>query len=209
MWKHHLAKRSRILALLSALLMAGSFFVPIWRISLDAPQYPEGLGMVIWIHRMTGEGPNDIQNVNLLNHYIGMRPIAPNEIPELRYMPWILGGIVVLTAAIYWIPRVYMALLSVVAIAISALAGLGDFWKWEYDYGHYLNPDAPIRIEGMTYQPPLLACKQLMNITACSYPHVGSILIFAALGILIYILVQERSKAKRTSSVEEKGGGAL
>ena len=69
-------KTSRILILVSALVMIAIYFVPVWSISLDAPQYPEGLGMQIWINKMTG----DLQIINGLNHYIGMKTIQPDSI---------------------------------------------------------------------------------------------------------------------------------
>jgi copper chaperone NosL len=62
-------KISRIIIIVSSLAMITAFFTPIWDISLEAPQYPEGLGMKIWIDKITG----DLNTINGLNHYIGMK----------------------------------------------------------------------------------------------------------------------------------------
>src|SRR6185436_19525980 len=70
------------------------YVTPLWRIELIAPQYPEGLGLRIWVDRITGVKPNDLNSINGLNHYIGMHEISPDDIPELRLMPWMLGGLV-------------------------------------------------------------------------------------------------------------------
>jgi len=72
------------------------FFVPLWRIQLQAPQYPEGLGMLIRVNTITGIAPTDLNNINGLNHYIGMKAIEPAAIPVLRYMPWVVGALIVL-----------------------------------------------------------------------------------------------------------------
>ena len=43
-------------------------FVPIWRIDLDAPQYPEGLNLLIYANKLGG----NVDIINGLNHYIGI-----------------------------------------------------------------------------------------------------------------------------------------
>jgi copper chaperone NosL len=63
-----------------------------------------------------------------------------------------------------------------------------DFYMWEYDYGHQLNPDAPIKVPGMTYQPPLIGSKQLLNITAVSLPSTAAIVIFVSIFLNITAL---------------------
>ncbi|MGZ8470316.1 MAG: hypothetical protein ACXWZ7_12980, partial [Gemmatirosa sp.] len=84
---------SRLLTALAAVLLLGTFVFPLWRIELEAPQYPEGIGMLIRINTVDGIKPNDLQNINGLNHYIGMKAIEPDAIPELRFMPWIVAAL--------------------------------------------------------------------------------------------------------------------
>ena len=91
-----MTKLSRLLFATAAVLVLGSFVFPLWRIELLAPQYPEGLGMLIKINTVTGIKPNDLANINGLNHYIGMKAIQPDAIPELRVMPWIVAGLAAL-----------------------------------------------------------------------------------------------------------------
>jgi len=67
------------------------YFFPLWSISLQAPQYPEGLGLYININSIEGHKPNDLQSINGLNHYIGMKKIEPDSILELKLMPYIVG----------------------------------------------------------------------------------------------------------------------
>ncbi|AOP36627.1 hypothetical protein A0128_19840 [Leptospira tipperaryensis] len=186
----------RLLILGVGFVLISVFFVPIWFISLGAPQYPEGLGMQIWIYKVTGATPYDLQNINLLNHYIGMHEIVSDSIPELLFMPYVLGYLILgaLFTAIF--PRVYMVLLGIFNFVLLGLVGLIDFWRWEYNYGHNLNPEAPIIVPGMAYQPPLLGCKEMLNITACSFPSWGGIVLLLAISILVLIVIREKSRSK-------------
>jgi len=191
----------RILVAVGALLYLGVFVFPIWKISLDAPQYPEGLGMYIWINHITGERPNDLENINTLNHYIGMKEIDPHAIPEFDIMPWIVVGLVILglIAAIAGSRKLVIAWIGLTLIA--AALGIYDFWKWEYDYGHNLNPNAPIKIPGMSYQPPLLGTKQLLNITATSLPYWGTLLIIMGVLLGVLALVIDKKQLVKSSVV--------
>src|SRR4026209_2238462 len=78
---------SRVTIALASLALLVLYLAPLWHVGLKAPQYPEGLGMYIWVNQITGEKPQDLNSINGLNHYIGMKPIRPESFPELRLMP--------------------------------------------------------------------------------------------------------------------------
>lgn len=189
-----LSNISRFLLVAVAAIMAVVYFTPMWTITLEAPQYPEGLSMFIWVNKITGGTPYDLRNINLLNHYIGMEEIVEKSIPELQFMPYILGFMILGALASFVFPRLFMVYLGVGNLALVAVAGLYDFWRWEYNYGHNLNPDAAIKVEGMNYQPPLIFCKELLNIKACSFPYIGAICLLVAFAILLFIVFKERQK---------------
>lgn len=158
---------------IAALLLGFVFITPIWTIDMEAPQYPEGIGMKISINKIEGQSKQDLQNINGLNHYIGMKPITPESIPELKIMPWIFGFLIVSGLGVaLWGNRTAL-LVWIILFVLLAIAGLVDFYLWGYDYGHNLNPDAAIKIPGMTYQPPVIGSKQLLNIKATSLPSIG------------------------------------
>ncbi len=168
----------------AALALALSLLFPLWRITLEAPQYPEGLGMYIHANTIRGMNPHDLETINELNHYIGMKKIIPASIPELRFIsPLILGfaGLALLAALR---PRAWSTGLLLFALSAAGGAGLFDFWRWEYDYGHDLNPMAAIKVPGMSYQPPLIGEAYLLNFESESWPDAGGILLFAS-GLLI------------------------
>jgi copper chaperone NosL len=173
--------RTRITLAAAALVLGVAYVAPLWHIGLDAPQYPEGIGMFIWIDTITGQKPNDLQSINGLNHYIGMKAIVPDSIAELRLMPWIVAGLIALGVIAAAVGRRILLYGWTTVFAVVAAAGLVDFWYWGYDYGHDLDPTAAIKIPGFSYQPPLLGSKQLLNFTAHSWPGLGGLAIAVAL----------------------------
>ncbi len=175
---------TRIAVAVSGLLMVSAYFVPLWQILMWAPQYPEGLAMKIWINTISG----DVKIISALNHYIGMKHIEVEMFPEFKYMIYIVGvliGIGLLTALVN---KRFMLMTYASLILASGIAALVDFYMWGYDYGHNLDPTAPIIVPGMSYQPPLIGTKQLLNFTAFSGPDVGG-WIFLVAGALVIGLV--------------------
>ena len=185
-----MSKLSRLLFAIAGVLLGGMFVFPLWRIGLIAPQYPEGLGMVIRVDGVGGLAPTDLDNINELNHYIGMKVIDPAAIPELKFLPWIVGVLVVLAlVAAAWGNR-RAAWAWVAGLVAFGVAGVGDFWRWMYDYGHNLDFEhAIIKVPGMTYSPPIIGSKQLLNFTATSWPWIGAWCAAAALALGLYALV--------------------
>lgn len=183
----------RILMLLACVSLGLVFTQPLWRITLDAPQFPEGLEMQIWVDQISGAHADDkniIQNINILNHYIGMKYIEPDSIPELQYFPYIIYIMVALGVVFLALNKSWAYLTWFVVLMVLGGLGIYDFYLWLYDYGHNLDPTAPIKIEGMVYMPPLLGEKDLLNFYVTSYPHFGSLFLalsgaFAFLAFLI------------------------
>ena len=170
-----MSTRARILTAVAAALLLMVYVVPLWRIRLIAPQYPEGLGMKITVNTVTGIKDHDLQNINELNHYIGMKVIDPTSIPVLRVMPWVVAGLVLFGLAAAAVGRRGLLHAWMASFVGFGGAGMGVFWWWEYDYGHHLDfQHAIIKIPGMTYQPPLIGAKQLLNFRAVSLPDVGA-----------------------------------
>jgi hypothetical protein len=184
---------------IAAVLPLLAFVGPLWQIELGAPQYPEGIGMRIWINTIAGEKPNDLHSINGLNHYIGMKPIVPESIPELRLMPGIVAGLVALGLLGAIVGRRWALYTWTGLFALIAAAGLWDFWYWGYDYGHRLDPTAAIKVPGMSYQPPLIGSKQLLNFTAESWPGVGGWAIALALLLATTLCIREARRQARAA----------
>jgi copper chaperone NosL len=171
---------SRLVVAIASLLMISAYFVPLWQILMWAPQYPEGLEMDIWINTITG----DVKVISALNHYIGMKHIEVEMFPEFGYMIYIVGFLIGFGLSAALINKRFMLWVFSLLLIATAVAALVDFWLWGYDYGHNLDPTAAISIPGMSYQPPLIGTKQLLNFTAFSGPDIGG-WIFIISGILV------------------------
>ncbi len=167
-------KTNRILLVLCALVLLVILKIPMWRIDLNAPQYPEGLRLLIYPNHIGG----NVDIVNGLNHYIGMKPLHTQDFFEFTILPVIIiaFAVLLLTAAIF--KKKWMLTTVFVLFVVFGVVAMVDFWRWEYNYGHNLNPDAPIIVPGMAYQPPLIGFKQLLNFGAYSIPALGGYLFF-------------------------------
>ncbi len=171
------------LAIVSIALVS-AYFIPLWQILMWAPQYPEGLEMKIWINTLTG----DVRTISALNHYIGMKTIEVSMFPEFGYMIYIVAAIIAMGLITSLVGKRFMLISFFGVMIAAALGALIDFYMWGYDYGHNLNPEAPIKIEGMSYQPPLIGTKILLNFTAFSGPDIGG-WIFISAGILVFGII--------------------
>jgi hypothetical protein len=191
-------RSSRIIVALASLLLLALYVTPLWRIELHAPQYPEGLGLRIWVDRIAGAKPNDLNSINGLNHYIGMHAIEPDDFPELRIMPWILGGLVASGLMVALLGRRGPLYGWLQLIVLGAVAGLVDFYRWGYAYGHELDEHAAIKVPGMSYQPPVIGSKQLLNFEASSWPDLGAWIAALVVAIGLTVVVLEWRRTHRT-----------
>jgi copper chaperone NosL len=167
---------------IAALLLGLALKLPIWRIDIWAPQYPEGLSLQIFADRIGG----NVSQINILNHYIGMKHIIPDQIPELTMIPWALGFVVLFGILVILSNRLIFAKVWLALLGVLSIVGLIDFYQWGYDYGHNLSPNAPIKIPGFSYQPPLFGYKKILNIEAYSLPDWGAMALL--FGILLIFL---------------------
>jgi len=194
-----MSKLSRLLLAFASVLLLAALALPLWRISLLAPQYPEGLGMEIHARTVVGATEHDLENINELNHYIGMKAIAPADIPELRIIPWFIVGLAALSLVAALVGKRAIVWTWLVSFASLGIVGMWDFWHWEYSYGHDIDvAHAIIKIPGMSYQPPLIGTKQLLNFTASAWPSTGTLLIGAAFLLGVVSLLLEGRGAERT-----------
>jgi copper chaperone NosL len=206
-----LRRSSRWAITVASLLLLVLYWTPLWRIELHAPQYPEGLGLRIWVNQITGAKPNDLNSINGLNHYIGMHAIEPGDFPELRLMPWLLGGLIAIGLVVALIGRRGPLYAWLQLIALGAVAGLVDFYRWGYAYGHELDEHAAIKVPGMSYQPPVIGSKQLLNFHASSWPDLGAwiAVLTLAIGLTVAALEWRRARAAGAAGHLPVGGSAL
>lgn len=177
----------RAILFISGMALLAVIVLPIWRIELIAPQYPEGLEMYIYSHKLGGQ----VEIINGLNHYIGMKVLHADDFIEFTVLPYIIGIygfffiLVGLLARRRWLYVLFGAFI------LFGVVAMVDFYMWLYDYGHNLDPAAPIIVPGMAYQPPLIGYKQLLNFLAFSIPDVGGWIFIGCGVVLAYCCVVE------------------
>ena len=195
---------SRVALALLVIPLALAVTQPLWRISLRAPQYPDGLWMEIYTHKV--EGGNDgqhIKEINTLNHYIGMHKIDRAELSDLDWIPFAIGLLIVLALRCAAIGNVRSLIDLAVLTGYVSVFAFGRFVYKLYVVGHNLDPTAPLKVKPFT--PAVFGTKQIANFTTTSMPQLGSLLIgvFATgvIVLLVWHLIVGRSNMLRTERV--------
>ncbi len=176
---------SRVILALLTIVLALSYTAPLWRIGMIAPQYPEGLYVDIYSYKVTGGHDNhDIQEINELNHYIGMDKIEKMNLSDLDWMPFALGLLMLLTLRVAAIGNGRSLIDLATLTAYVMLFALGRYVYRLYLFGHDLDPKAAIHVQ--PFMPVVIGSKQVANFTVSAYPQLGGVLMFAfAAGIAL------------------------
>ena len=190
----NLSVLSKAMLAIVGLLFIASLFLPLWRIELDAPQYPEGLTLQLHANKIGG----DVAIINGLNHYIGMATLHTENFFEFTILPYIFGTLALFAFALIFINKKKAVLIYFITYVLFIILSAIDFYRWNYEYGHNLDPNAAIIVPGMSYQPPLLGFKQLLNFGAYSIPDVGGWMLAAA-GLLLGTILWLEYKYKKTA----------
>jgi copper chaperone NosL len=191
---------SRIVMAFATGMLVAVFFLPAWRIDLFAPQYPEGLKMNIWLDRLTG----DVDIINGLNHYIGMKPFSNESFPEFGWLKYVVYFFIAMGLLISLTGKKRLLILYLNLAVIGGTLAMYDFYKWGYEFGHDLDPRAAIQVPGMSYQPPVFGHKRLLNFDSYSFPDIGGWLVISSAILAFLILLYEwylQRKPKTTSPV--------
>ncbi|KAA5827703.1 hypothetical protein FPF71_02355 [Algibacter amylolyticus] len=204
-------KKAGIIMILGSLLLLGLFKFPLWNIMLGAPQYPEPLGMNIYIEGIKGVQEFDLQNIDGLNHYIGMKTIPKAEdMWEFSVFPKVIIAMVILGVVIgllgYLKKVSYKYFLGwFLLMSVLGILGMYDFNNWLIDYGSNLDPHAIIKVTNpdgtpMSYKPPLLGFQKLLNFDVTSLPHIGGYLMFVGMSLtLVAFGLGRKTSLKKTT----------
>lgn len=194
-------KTERWLILLAAIVLLPVFFLPvlnIWEMRLWAPQYSEGLKLTIYTNTIKG----DLQNINILNHYVGMKAITPSDFREFQYLPQALTGFGVLALLAALLNRRWIAILGWILFTLFSAYMFREYAIWLYKYGHELNPRAAIKLD--TFTPPLIGYAKMANFKVLSLPGPGTILLGIAWILGPVVLFLERRAAKRAAATAKQ-----
>jgi hypothetical protein len=177
----------RLMLVAAALLLATIYLFPLWNLTMFAPQYPEGLRLDIYSYKLEGgNNGQDIKEINVLNHYIGMRDLVEEDFTEFKWMPFVVGAIalLILRAAAHG----HMADLIDVLVLFGYFSAF-SLWSFGYKlwtYGHTLAPSAAVKVD--PFMPPMFGYKQLANFEVYSYPALASYALGASMLLLLAAL---------------------
>lgn len=193
-------RKSNLVMVIGVLLLLLLFFLPLWNITLEAPQYPSPIGMNIHLTEIKDMNPNDIKNINIMNHYVGMKDI-PEKIPEFKIFPYVVGFMVLLGLILAFKSNYKGFFFWFILMSLIGIAGMYDFYLWEHDYGTNLSEKAAIKFTNsdgspMEYQPPLWGTKTLLNFVAHSYPRSGAYALFVGMFLSLVAFIIGRREVR-------------
>jgi copper chaperone NosL len=167
--------RSRLLIIIAALLLLPTFFFPLWNMTLYSNRFPDGLALNIYSYKLEGgktEYRDDVKEINSLNHYIGMRPLREDDFTEFKWIPFVVGGVVLLAMRVVVLGKMSKLVDLCVLFIYFGLFSLWSFHHKLYLYGHELDPTAAVKVPPFT--PPIFGHTTMANFEVYSYPDVAS-----------------------------------
>ncbi|GED17928.1 hypothetical protein [Aneurinibacillus migulanus] len=177
---------SGICLAVAAVLQGISILLPWWGMKFIAPQYPEGLDIVVYPYKLEGR----IDIINGLNHYIGMKEFSAATFHELDYLPYVIGAMAILTLIAAIVRKKGILYVLIGLFVIGGTLGIYDMLHWLRSFGTELDPHAPIKIS--PFIPPIIGENRIANFITYSYFSYGSFLIGAAFLLVLLSLWKER-----------------
>lgn len=163
----------RGMLLVAVLVLAIGATLPLWRIQLVAPQYAEGLTLDMYAYQIVaGNGGQDLPEINTLNHYIGMKPIAQSDFLEMKVLPFALGVFALIGLRAVVVGRIMSLVDLLVLFLYFGAFSLASFAYRLYTYGHQLDPHAPMKIT--PFMPVVIGSQQIANFVQTSLPLSGT-----------------------------------
>ncbi len=189
--------RSRVLILVAALLLVPTYFLPLWQMTLTSNQFPEGLVLNIYSTKLEGgrtANRDDLKEINALNHYIGMRPLAEDDFTEFKWIPFVLGAMILLALRAAVLGKMEKLVDLLVLITYFGVFSLWSFSHKLYLYGHNLDPSAAMKV--LPFTPPMFGHETMANFEVYNYPDLGSYFMSAVPLLLLAAMWFSRKSAR-------------
>lgn len=183
----------RVPFFLAAIMLGASLALPYWHMTLLAPQYPGGLRVVIYLTKLAG----DVQEVNGLNHYIGMMKLEEAATFERAIAPYGVAALALLALLAGLLRRRWTALLATLVVSFPIIF-VADLQYWLWYFGHNLDPHAALSSAIKPFTPPVLGTGRVGQFVVETRFGSGLYLaILAALSALVGITTRLRGSAER------------
>jgi len=136
-----------------------------------------------------------VKEINILNHYIGMKDLTTEDFTEFKWLPFVVGalGLLFLRGVVFG--TVGNLLDITILFAYFSLFSLWSFAYKLWAYGHNLAPSAAVKVA--PFMPPLFGGKQLANFEVYSYPAASSYALGGTAVALIVALLWSWQTARR------------
>lgn len=187
--------------LVAAFALVPTFFFPLWELKLYSNQFPEGLQLEIYSYKLEGGKSglrDDLAEINALNHYIGMKPLNEDDFTEFKWIPFVIGGVVLLALRAVVLGKMSKLVDLFVLFTYFGLFSLWSFYHKLYLYGHDLDPTAAVKVEPFT--PPMFGHQTMANFEVYSLPALGSY----CMALVPVLLLAAIWLSKRTRDAEAK-----
>ena len=212
----------RCLPLVAAGLLVVAILVPMWRITMTAPQYP-GQALVVELYAYPRLG-GDYAEVQTLNKYVGFYypdpvfvdpnyAVHPNAIaaPEWILGPFVLLGVAAMGVFVALAPTVEKLKLGLTGQLLGTLSVFGGMFAFIqyrlYQAGHSLDPGAPLRgVEPFT--PPIIGSYEVASISGFAWIGPGGYLAVAAVALLAiaFLLRDSEATVRDVPALTREGG---
>jgi copper chaperone NosL len=167
-------------ALLTVGLFAASYTQPLWVSRFVAPQYPYGLNLEIYLTKVTG----DTAEVDLLNHYVGLRPIDTMATTERRLALAMLVGVSAFALAAACFRRSTWQALFILPLVLFPVGMLIDLYAWLWYAGHSLDPESALSMSIKEFTPKLIGTQRIANFEVTSGLGAGAWMQLASAALL-------------------------
>jgi len=175
----------------ATLLTLISLLLPYWVLRLNAPQFPDGLTVTAYVNRLEG----DVGELEGLNHYVGLGSFEDAAVFERSIAVFAILGLAALLVAALYIHSRWVLVLTVPAL-LFPIVFLVDLQYWLYDFGHNLDPLAPLAAAVGEFTPPIFGPAEIAQFDTLALPGVGLLLAFLSSGLIAYALVLHRRAYK-------------
>ncbi|WP_405027642.1 hypothetical protein [Lentibacillus songyuanensis] len=198
--KKNLSKTSMYSIIGAAIVLVMTIFVPWWQMKFYAPQYPEGLNIIVSPTSLDGE----IDQINSLNHYIGMKNFSTESFPELQYMSYIIIGVAVLFLVVALLRNKRVLYGAAGIYVVLGAVGIVDMYRWLQKFGTQLDPKAPIDLD--PFVPPIIGENTIANFVTHSYFTYGAYLLGLVFILLIFPLWKDRKRNAKIADSTHRAG---
>lgn len=173
--------------------------VPIWAVSLEAPNYPKEafpMGIPVYFHFDGFSG--EVHEMNTINHYIGMDPMWRGGQFEREIAPYALLALSFVMILFIAYNDKFSKLLMLVPVSLPFLF-IADYAYWLYWFGHNLHDWGAFNIK--PFMPTVFGDGKVAQFITHSYPGIGFYLL-VAISLLSLLAILSKNKALKETQTK-------